>query len=481
MTSFETIASIATPPGRGGIGVIRVSGPQAIEIGKIILGKTIPSRTAMYLPFYGEEAVLDEGIALFFPGPHSFTGEDVLELQSHGSPVVMDLLMQRLVSLGARLARPGEFSERAFLNGKIDLTQAEAVADLIEAASDQAARLALRALQGEFSRAILAVNEKVIYLRTYLEAAIDFSDEDIAFLSQENIKTQFTDLLHDLQSIQSRAQEGSVLREGMSAVIVGAPNAGKSSLLNCLSGTEAAIVTDLAGTTRDVLRQTILIDGLPLHIIDTAGLRQSQDVIEREGMRRAYQEIEKADLILHIQDATATKQYDLHELMAFIDVSAEPIIAGAASRAEEGGSVLPYRVSERGISSSWKEKKIVIRNKIDLLQEEPSCCKQDNQMMLSVSIKKNQGVDLLKQAIKQLAGLRTTNESLFFARRRHLDALAQASLSVATALEQWEVFQSLECAAYDLSQAHRALGEIIGQYTTDDLLGRIFSSFCIGK
>jgi tRNA modification GTPase len=435
----DTIAALATPSGRGGIAVIRVSGPLTQTIIRDILHGELAPRAAAYLPFFAaDNEILDEGIAIFFPNPHSFTGEDVLELQGHGGPVVVDMILQRLLSLGARLARPGEFSERAFLNGKMDLAQAESIADLIDASSKQAARSALRSLQGEFSREIHSLNEKIIQLRMYVEAAIDFSDEEIDFLGDANIFSALQTIQEALAAIQQKAKQGSFLREGITAVIAGEPNVGKSSLLNCLSGKEVAIVTDIPGTTRDVLRDHILIDGMPMHIIDTAGLRESHDVVEQEGIRRAYREIEKADVVLYV---------------------AEHFSAMPAS----------------------EKKTIFIRNKIDLTNEAPAINRVNGCAVVSLSAKSGAGIDLLKQQIKAEVGYETTGEGMYLARRRHLDALARADLHVQHALYQLQHARAGELAAEDLRLSHRALAEITGEFTADDLLGRIFASFCIGK
>ncbi len=441
----DTITAQVTPPGRGGVAVVRVSGPLTRQIATAILKQDLTPRVATYLPFHDDDhQVMDEGLALFFPNPHSFTGEDVLELQGHGGPIVVDLILQRVLSLGARLAKPGEFSERAFLNGKMDLAQAEAVADLIDASSSQAARLALRSLQGEFSRAIHALTEKVIQLRIYIEAAIDFTDEEIDFLADDKLTQQMLSIINDLQHIESNAKQGSFLREGITAVIAGAPNVGKSSLLNQLSGKDLAIVTNIPGTTRDVLREVILIDGMPVHIVDTAGLRDSDDVVEIEGMRRAHREIADADLILYLQDANCPD-----EVMK-----------------------LPEAASLRPI--------IVVRNKIDLSHETPSLVTAE-QVVVSLSAKTGAGIDLLKQQIKHTVGFAQQTEGIYLARRRHLDALSRARHSVVKAHEQLNEAKAGELAAEDLRLAQLALSEITGEFTADDLLGRIFSSFCIGK
>jgi len=313
--STETIAAIATAPGRGGIGIVRVSGPQTKKIAEGIIGNLPKPRVAEYVNFLNTAGeIIDQGIALYFPNPHSFTGEDVLELQGHGGPIILDCLLQRILQLGARLARPGEFSERAFLNDKLDLTQAEAIADLINAESVQAAQAALKSLQGEFSKKIHVLVEQLIQLRSYVEAAIDFAEEEIDFLSESNIKEKLNNLLTEIKTIQATARQGALLREGMNVVIAGRPNAGKSSLLNALSGRDSAIVTDIPGTTRDVLREAIQIDGMPLHIIDTAGLRESTDQVEQEGIRRALAEIKQADQILLVVDSTTMPTISVDQL-----------------------------------------------------------------------------------------------------------------------------------------------------------------------
>jgi tRNA modification GTPase len=445
MTTVETITAQVTPPGRGGVSVVRVSGPLTKTIALAILKKEIPPRTAVYLPFLdANDGVIDEGLAIYFENPHSFTGEDILELQGHGGPVVVDLLLQRVLQCGARLARPGEFSERAFLNGKMDLAQAEAVADLIDAASAQAARLALRSLSGEFSRAVGAIKEKLIHLRMYIEAAIDFSDEEIDFLGDDKLKHEMRALMHELAEIRKNARQGSLMREGITAVIAGAPNAGKSSLLNLLSGKDIAIVTPVPGTTRDVLRDHILIDGMPMHIVDTAGLRDSDDPVEQEGMRRAYHEIGNADVVLHLHDASCV----------------------------DAPAALPAAAASRPV--------IFVRNKIDLTGEEAALL-NDGKLVISLSAKTGAGLSLLKQAIREIAGFTGPGEGIFLARRRHLDALTRAQQHVDAANTALINTKAGELAAEDLRLAQSALSEITGEFTSDDLLGRIFSSFCIGK
>lgn len=443
--AIDTITAQVTPPGRGGVAVVRISGPLTTAIASAILKQPLVPRTATYLPFYaGDDVVMDEGLAIYFPNPHSFTGEDVLELQGHGGPVVVDMILQRVLQLGARLARPGEFSERAFLNDKMDLAQAEAIADLIDASSSQAARLALRSLQGEFSREIQAITEKIIQLRIYIEAAIDFTDEEIDFLADAALTRQMQSIINDLQQIQRNARQGSFLREGITAVIAGAPNVGKSSLLNQLSGKDLAIVTDIPGTTRDVLRDFILIDDMPMHIVDTAGLRDSDDVVEREGMRRAHQEMQNADLVLYLQDASQ----------------------------QDSQVVLPDAAKQCPV--------IVVRNKIDLTSQQPSVLDGDI-ISVTLSAKTGAGIDLLKQQIKKTVGFEQQAEGIYLARRRHLDALARAAEHVQQAHEQLSTSKAGELAAEDLRLAQHAMAEITGEFTSDDLLGRIFSSFCIGK
>jgi len=437
----DTIAALATPNGRGGIGVVRISGELTTTIMREILRKTLTPREATYSPFFAaDDEMIDEGIAIYFPNPHSFTGEDVLELQGHGGQVVMDMLLQRILALGARLANPGEFSERAFLNGKLDLAQAESIADLIDASSRQAARSAMQSLQGKFSREINLLNEKIIHLRMYVEASIDFSDEEINFLADEKISLMLQDILQTLTTIQQQAQQGSFLREGITAVIVGKPNVGKSSLLNCLAGKEVAIVTDIPGTTRDVLRDYILIDGIPLHVVDTAGLRDSDDKVEQEGIRRAQQEMQKADVVLVMMDA-----------------------------------------DESEFKFGKEQKVIYIRNKIDLLQLLPRVDRYAEKNRVYLSAMTGAGIDLLKQQIKQEIGYQTSAEGVFLARRRHLDALDRAHHHVQIAKQQLQESASGELAAEDLRLAHLALCEITGEFTADDLLGKIFGSFCIGK
>jgi len=450
----ETIAAVATAQGRGGVGIVRVSGPLAGTLAQAICQRELQPRYAHYGPFFADaQQVLDEGLALYFPGPNSFTGEDVLELQGHGGPVVLDLLLRRCVQLGARLARPGEFSERAFLNDKLDLAQAEAIADLIEASSEQAARNALRSLQGEFSRRVHGLTERLISLRIYVEAAIDFPEEEIDFLADGHVLSLLDGVRADLAGVLREAGQGALLRDGMTVVIAGRPNAGKSSLLNALAGREAAIVTEIAGTTRDVLREHIHIDGMPLHVVDTAGLRDTEDQVERIGVERALKAIGEADRILLVVDATAPEADDPFALWPeFLDQRPDP------------------------------SKVTLIRNKADLSGESVvlEVC-NDGHITISLSAKSTEGLDLLREHLKACMGYEQTSESSFSARRRHLEALRQASTHLEHGHAQLTVAGAGELLAEDLRMAQQALGEITGAFSSDDLLGRIFSSFCIGK
>ncbi|HHT7856236.1 tRNA uridine-5-carboxymethylaminomethyl(34) synthesis GTPase MnmE [Pasteurella multocida] len=450
----ETIVAQATAPGRGGIGILRVSGPKAVEVAHAVLGKCPKPRMADYLPFKDSDGnMLDQGIALYFKAPHSFTGEDVLELQGHGGQVVLDLLLKRILQLeGLRLARPGEFSEQAFLNDKLDLAQAEAIADLIDASSEQAARSALKSLQGEFSNKVNQLVDSVIYLRTYVEAAIDFPDEEIDFLADGKIEAHLNDIITQLDHVRSEAKQGSILREGMKVVIAGRPNAGKSSLLNALAGREAAIVTDIAGTTRDVLREHIHIDGMPLHIIDTAGLREATDEVERIGIVRAWSEIEQADRILLMLDSTEADNQDLEKVRS------------------EFLTKLPSNIPVT-----------IVRNKADLSGENEGIVEQNGYTVITLSAKTQQGVALLREHLKQSMGYQTNMEGGFLARRRHLEALEQAATHLQQGHVQLTQFYAGELLAEELRRVQNHLSEITGQFTSDDLLGNIFSSFCIGK
>jgi len=453
LANNDTITAQATPPGRGGVGIVRISGPLAKTISETVLKTELKPRYAYYGPFFDQnDSEIDQGIALYFPGPNSFTGEDVLELQGHGGPVIVDLLLKRAIELGARLAKPGEFSERAFLNDKLDLAQAEAIADLIDSSSEQAARCAIRSLQGEFSSRIHELVEALVQLRIYVEAAIDFPEEEIDFLADGKVLGDLKEVLGKVIDVQAEAKQGSLLREGMNVVIAGRPNAGKSSLLNALAGRETAIVTDIAGTTRDVLREHIHIDGMPLHIIDTAGLRDAPDEVERIGINRAWEEINKADRVLLMVDSQSTDTDDPEQIW-------------------------PEFVHQLPESSRIT----VIRNKADLSGETISIREAHDHTTITLSAKSQTGVDLLREHLKESMGFSATTEGGFMARRRHLDALERAHELLKTGLDQLEINGAGELLAEDLRQAQQALNEITGEFTPDDLLGRIFSSFCIGK
>ncbi|MDW7745355.1 tRNA uridine-5-carboxymethylaminomethyl(34) synthesis GTPase MnmE [Halomonas sp.] len=448
----DTITALATPPGRGGVSIIRVSGPACRTIADAMVGHCPAPRYAHYGPFRGESAVIDEGIALFFPGPHSFTGEDVLELQGHGGPVIMDVLLERCVQLGARLARPGEFSERAFLNDKLDLAQAEAIADLIEASSRGAAENALRSLQGEFSRRVASLVQRLIELRMYVEAAIDFPEEEIDFLADGHVASRLAVVQSELAEVRAAAGQGALMREGMSVVIAGRPNAGKSSLLNALTEQDTAIVTDIEGTTRDVLREHIHLDGMPLHVIDTAGLRDTPDAVEKIGVARAWEEIEKADRVLLLVDAATTDAID-------------PM------------AIWPEFVARLRDPSRLT----LVRNKIDTSHEAPGIDADATTPIIRLSARSGAGVDGLREHLKAVMGYAATTEGRFSARRRHLEALDRASQALANGEAQLADFGAGELLAEDLRDAQQALGEITGEFSADDLLGEIFGSFCIGK
>lgn len=439
----ETIAAIATPTGRGGIGVVRISGALVPQIAQTLLRHLPAPRYATFKRFVDSSGeLIDHGIALYFPAPHSFTGEEVLELQGHGGLVVMDHLLQTIIQLGARLARPGEFSERAFLNGKIDLAQAEAIADLIESSSVQAARCALRSLEGEFSHAIHQLVEQLIWLRSYIEASIDFIDEAIEHLANGQIIEKIVQLIKAIANILTKAHQGYLLKEGMRIVLVGEPNVGKSSLLNSLAGRATAIVTPIPGTTRDVVRDQIQLDGMPLHITDTAGLHETLDPIEQEGIRRTQLALQEADLvILLVDDRSADDNVQAH-LLAQIPLSP-----------------------------------LIIRNKIDLSGHAAGLSENG---VLYLSAKTGEGIEVLKNYLKAKMGLHHHPESNFMARRRHLDALQRAQSALKMSLTHAQ-FSNYELLAEELRQAQQALNEITGEFNADDLLGQIFATFCIGK
>ena len=452
----DTIVAAATPAGVGGIGIVRISGAAVPQIAGKMLGGLPPPRVASLRAFHdaaGEP--IDTGLALYFPAPGSFTGEPVLELHGHGGPVVMALLVDAAVSLGSRQAEPGEFSKRAFLNDKLDLAQAEAIADLIGSGTAQAARAALRSLSGAFSAAVDALQEQLIRLRLHVEAALDFPEEEIDFLSDEQLAARIDDCDAAFAALGEGARAGRLLRDGYQVVIVGRPNAGKSSLLNLLSGQEAAIVTEVAGTTRDILREQINVDGLLVELIDTAGLRDNPDQIEAEGIRRAHAAIKSADAVLWIQDASAKEN------------AQEYAIENESLSAL--GEDLPANIPV-----------ITVRNKTDLTDEDPGLQHQQP-LTVNISAKTGAGTDVLREQILKLAGHKDLGEGAFTARRRHIDALGRAAAHFQAGRNALEEAKAGELLAEELRLAQEALGQITGSFTSDDLLGKIFSEFCIGK
>lgn len=446
MSRADTIAAVATAPGRAGIGVVRVSGPAVRAVIAGILGRAPEPRAATLCDFRdATNRTLDRGLALFFPAPHSYTGEDVLELHGHGGPAVLQLVLRRCLDLGARLAQPGEFTRRAFLNDKLDLAQAESVADLIDASSEAAARGAMRSLAGEFSARTGHLVSALIELRALVEATLDFPDEEIDFLERADAFNRLARLRAELGAVQVAAEQGRILREGARCVLIGQPNVGKSSLLNRLAGDEVAIVTAIPGTTRDPLRHELVIEGVPVHVIDTAGLRDSEEPVERIGIERAWREIVQADVALLVVDVTH----------------------GIADADRAILAKLPKEV-----------KNIFIFNKIDITGESPSTLELEGRVEIRVSAKSGAGLDLLRASILQAVGWRPAEEAQFMARERHLRALGQADAALARAAGQTK---AIELFAEELRLAQRALGEITGQFSADELLGEIFSRFCIGK
>ncbi len=445
----DTIAAVATPPGRGGVGIVRVSGPLAPAIAESLLGRCPAPRYALFARFRDAGGgVLDQGLALYFPAPASFTGEHVLELHGHGGPVVMDLLLGRICALGARPAAPGEFSQRAFLNGKLDLAQAEAVADLVAAGTAEAARAAVRSLEGALSSRVADLTARLVALRTHVEGAIDFAEEDIEFLTESAVDQRLEDLLRRLAGLEEQAHRGRLLQEGIQAAIVGRPNVGKSSLLNRLAGRETAIVSEFPGTTRDLLRESLDLDGVPLRLVDTAGLRDSTDPVEREGVRRAWDALARADHVLLVvddRDGLAAEERALLER-----VPAGPVVT-------------------------------MVRNKIDLTGGAPGrVAATGDPVELRVSARTGAGIDALRTHLRGGAGP-VDGAGVFAARRRHLDALRRTREQLFEGRRQWRAHHAPELLAEDLRAAHRALGEITGAFTSDELLDRIFSTFCIGK
>ena len=450
MTHSDTIVAAATPPGRGGVGVVRVSGPKVPEIAATLVGELPEPRHAKLTSFLDNTGeAIDVGLMLFFPGPHSYTGEHVVELQGHGGPVVVERLVQRCVELGARRARPGEFTERAFHNDKIDLAQAEAVADLIDAGSQDAARAAMRSLQGEFSSMVQGLTDSLVDLRTYVEAAIDFPEEEVDFLGDSEVRERLATVRGHFDGVTAAAGQGRLLRDGLTVVLAGRPNSGKSSLLNRLAGYDAAIVTAIPGTTRDVLRERIDIDGLPLHVLDTAGLRDSDDVVEAEGVRRATAEMSRADRVLFV-----------------IDCGDDP----QARAFDEQRARLPGDVPVT-----------LVFNKIDLGTGLPVSDTISGPPRVHVSARAGTGMDALRAHLKTSVSYQTAGNGSISARRRHLEALARARACVENAAAQLDQRRAGELVAEELRLAQQALDEITGVFTADDLLGRIFGSFCIGK
>lgn len=446
-TTEDTIAAIATPSGRGGIGIIRVSGVSAHEIAQQITECAPCVGQVQHCTFFdSHRQPIDEGLLLSFKAPHSFTGEDVVEFHTHGSPIVLSLLLKQILQRGVRMAEPGEFSKRAFLNDKLDLIQAEAIADLIAATSEEASRFAVRSLQGVFSEKITALLARMTKLRCYVEAAIDFPEEEVDFLSEGNVLEALLQLIESVRLILQQAHLGSVIREGLRVVLAGYPNAGKSTLLNQLAGNDIAIVTEIPGTTRDLMHEQILIDGLPLHLIDTAGLRSSEDRVEQEGIKRAWRAMADADLLLLIVD-------------------------------------FPHKAAIEVIEQEIKDKiraeipKLIVVNKIDLASLSPKI--EGNKIYISA--KYGEGLDLLRTQLKKIAGISHGMEDGFIARRRHLDALRRTHEILNVGKNALIEHRAGELLAEDLRQAHQVLSEITGAYSSDDLLGEIFSSFCIGK
>jgi tRNA modification GTPase len=444
----DTIAAIATPFGKGGVAIIRISGPHGFDIAQQLSSRKPQDRKALFTSFYdASNNIIDSGICIYFKAPNSYTGEDVVEIQGHGGIVVINMLLKRIISLGARIAKPGEFTERAFLNNKLDLTQAEAVADIIESTTEHAVKSAQRSLQGTFSKLIHELVGELTELRIYVEAAIDFVDEEIDFLNEGGIEQRIKLLSEKITLVLSNAKTGQLLRDGISVVLVGKPNAGKSSLLNSLTGEETAIVTDIAGTTRDVLKEYIQLDGLPLHIIDTAGIHDSDNLIEQEGIRRAHQEIKRADKVLIIHDVR--DQQGINEFVSQLDQN--------------------------------NDNRVIIFNKIDLINEHAKVVYSKDGDQIFLSIKTGEGFDLLTDYLKKSVGYDENQEAVFIARQRHVNALTEALTAINNSLIQLQQNQAGELVAEELRLAQNHLGEITGKISSDDLLGKIFSNFCIGK
>ena len=445
----DTIAAIATPRGNAGVGVILISGSATKEIIQKLCATDLEPRKATLAKIHDQQnRLIDQVLLIFFPSPHSFTGEDILELQGHGGTIVLDMLLEHVLSLGCRQARAGEFSERAYLNGKIDLAQAEAIADIIESHTRSAVRGAMRSLEGEFSKEVYKLVEDLVHLRMLAEAYMDFPDEEISEIPQKEFTDKLDDLTNGIRQLLAMASKGNLLRDGFHLVLAGKPNAGKSSLLNILTKNDTAIVSEQAGTTRDIIRDRIDLDGLVIDITDTAGLRHTTDVIESEGVRRAQKELEKADRVLLIIDEADYDQELAGELLDFVD-------------------------DETPVT--------IIRNKIDLLGKQPEIIKNNNQYEILLSIKTGIGVDLLYQHLREVVATESLTEGVFTARRRHLEALQEAQALLLNAAGHLTPFIQLELLAEDCRQAQKSLNTITGEFSSEDLLGRIFSSFCIGK
>lgn len=493
----DPIVAIATAPGRGAVGIVRVSGANLMALAQSICGQTLLPRQAHYLPFQDANGqAIDQGLALFFPAPHSFTGEDVLELQAHGGPVVLQLLLARCLSAAKaldqtpiqhlRLAQPGEFTQRAFLNGKLDLAQAEAVADLIDASTEAAARSATRSLSGVFSKEVHSLKEALIHLRIWVEASIDFPEEEIDFLAQTKLQDQLIAIQNQLATLTAKTKQGALLREGLTVVIAGQPNAGKSSLLNALAGAELAIVTPIAGTTRDKISQSIQIEGVTLHIVDTAGLRDSSDEVEQIGVQRAWDEIYKADLVLFLHDLSRWKSANSTEQENYqqADLAIAKQLENALTTNVAVVHVWNKLDSIEATQAVQGQHDLILAQQWETLvshvseQSQPDAARQHHLML---SAKTGQGLELLRQKLLQLAGWQNNGEGLFLARERHVQALAQVDLHLELAGIHLTELGQLDLAAEELRLCQNALGQITGELTADDLLGHIFTSFCIGK
>ena len=444
MSSHETIAAIATPPGSGGIGIVRLSGAKSLAIGEALCRRKIKPGLIQFRQFLdADDQLLDHGLCLYFKAPHSFSGEDCVEIQAHGGPIVLDMLLERVCELGARLARPGEFSERAFLNGKLDLTQAEAIADLIESGSRAASRAAMRSLEGRFSQLVHSLVDEIVDLRAFIEAALDFAEEEIDFLDNPDVSRRLDHCNQHLKKLLAQAEQGRTLQEGLNVSLAGLPNAGKSSLLNYLAGYEAAIVTEIEGTTRDVLREHISLKGIPLKVNDTAGLRESQNPVEREGVRRAWETIEQADVIIYLVDSS------------------------------KGLTPADQEIIDRLAGANLQ----LVFSKSDLLAANQL---QDSEI-LCISTLSGAGMEMLIQRITGQVSDYNQDNQTFMARRRHVDALLRAQQAVQQAAQTFNTTRSGELMAEDLRNAQQYLNEITGEFTSEDLLGKIFSTFCIGK